>query len=117
METPESLFDRIAKEQASIRAAAASAKRLWYQMETMSQPELAKLFVAICKAGEEYDPNLRYRLRILKYLRTEFLCELVGNNLRVPIALAREIESRFWIVDHDIPGPSWNDGVNVERTE
>jgi hypothetical protein len=110
---PEDVWDKIMRDQQVIRRMAENVKRLWKTMDKLPQEELVKLFQAICAAGEEYDPQMRYRRKILGLLHEEQLPNLIG--LRLPVALAWEFEKRFWVVERELPDPPWPGNVDIEE--
>jgi hypothetical protein len=93
MDKQETFFDQIARQQAAERELASRARKLWRQLPTLPPKELTKMFLAICRAGEEYDPHHRYRRRILRLLPDLYLVELIG--VQMPMAIAKTIERRL----------------------
>jgi hypothetical protein len=113
MDKKESLWDKVAQDQAIMRRLAESAKTLWRKLDKLPQDELVKIYVAICKSGEEYDPNLHYRKKLLSLISPVHLVELV--NIRMPISLAWEVEKSLFVIERDIPGPDFPGNVNVQE--
>ena len=112
MEKQESFFDKLAREQTATRSLAASAIKMWNQMDKMPQPELIRLFKAI-NQYPEYDPNMHYRKKALRVIRDEYLPELIG--VSAPVCLAWEIERRLWIVEKEPPPPPLAGNVDIEE--
>ena len=115
MNKKETIWNQVAQSQAAMKELARSVKVLWKTLDKLPQDELVKIFIAICKAGEEYDPNMRYREKLIGLIRDEFLPEFLG--LKVPISLAWQIEKRFWIVERKPPFPDFSGNVDITEVK
>src|SRR5271169_4218160 len=93
MDKKETIWDKVARQQAAERELAHRARKLWRQLPSLPPEELTKIFLAFCRAGEEYDPTCRYRQRILRLLPDPYLIEFIGVSM--PMAIARSIERRL----------------------
>ena len=92
-EKTKNFFDEIAKKQAAIRQIAQQAQVIWKRMGTIPQFDLVKIYLALNQYGE-YDPDCRYRERILGYL-DDWLIIAEFCNIKMPIRLVRLIEDRL----------------------
>ncbi len=110
---PDNMWDEIVRDQAAMRQLAQKAKMLWKTLDRLPQEELVRIFIAICKSGEEFDPQMSYRNKILGLIHDEYLPELVG--LRVPVILSWKIEKRLWIVPKETPDSPFIGDVDLSE--
>jgi|GEM_PF-1797849 hypothetical protein len=93
-EKTKKLLDEICKKQDAIRRVAELAPTVWNRMYALPVTDLAKMYLSICSAGEDYDPDCRYRERILSFL-PDWLVEAEFHNLKMPVKLVKIIEDRI----------------------
>ena len=97
----ENPFDAIARQQLAERQLALQAREQFRHLSEKPPEELTKMFLAICRAGEKFDPNHKCRKRILRLLPDVCLMELIG--VRVPTKIAQIVERRL------APRTEWGD--------
>lgn len=93
MSEPATIWDQIASEQARMRSIASSVRTQKRDLNYLPQDQLVEIFKAICIAGSEFDPKLKFRRRILRLLEDQSLIDLVG--VQMPVLLIHMIESRL----------------------
>jgi hypothetical protein len=94
MDKNKNVWDQVAAEQAAIRHIASQARTVYRRMGSLSQTDLVKMFLAICQAGESYDPECKYREKILSFL-PDWIVGVEFAKIKMPVRLIKLIEDRL----------------------
>jgi hypothetical protein len=82
------------KRSAAIRMIAENARTVWKRLDNMAYTDLLKIYLAFCEVGDEFDPDCRYREKILGLL-PDWLVIAELNVVRMPIRLIKLLEDRL----------------------